>query len=105
MNDIYISGPIYNNHDVCPASDYVCSFAYEFQNEGGAWRTKCYDLYVVGDGNRQVAIWREDSDHPSSYGAATFECLIQASKISELNRLIVTILFEKGKFVWSKNSK
>lgn len=116
MNDIYIDGPLYDNHDVCPASDYVCSFRYIYTvvektgingslsyGEDGVIE---YDLYVVNDGDgRQVVLWREDSEYSHSYGAATFQCLIQARNISQLNDLIITVLFEKGKFLWSKNSK
>lgn len=99
MNDIYIPGPIYNNHDVCPASDYVCSFTNPYNDIQ-------YDLYVASEGDgRQVVLWREDSEYPHSYGASTFECLIQLSKISNMSAMIITVLFEKGKFVWSKNSK
>jgi len=115
MSDIYIDGPIYDNHNVCPESDYACSFRHTYSVvEGsdaygnplyGEDRVILYDLYVVNDNDRQVVLWREDSEYSHSYGAATFQCLIQARKISRLNDLIITILFEKGKFVWSKNSK
>ena len=99
MNDIYIPGPIYDNHNVCPTSDYVCSFTNPYNDIQ-------YDLYVASEGDgRQVVLWREDSEYPHSYGASTFESLVQSSKISNMSAMIITVLFEKGKFVWSKNSK
>lgn len=96
MNSPYVPGPVYNHHDVCDASDYVCSFQHKYDGP-------IYDLYVATDGFRQqIVIWRHSGDHPSDYGASTFLSLMQAVKVSDTSLAIFSVLFDKGKFVWTK---
>lgn len=73
-----VDGPIYNNHELCPQSDYLFSIDINyFENK----EPYILDIYITtaGDGVQSI-IFRNSGVDISEYGSMPFDCFFERAK-------------------------
>ena len=93
-----VDGPVHNNHDLCPSSDYLFSIDVNyFVND----RPCIVDVYVTtpGDGQQSI-VWRNNGSDISEYGSMPFSCFFESTLRSgkpEFLHTVLGILMEIGR--------
>lgn len=93
-----VDGPIYNNHELCPQSDYLFSIDINyFENK----EPSILDVYITtyGDGVQSI-IFRNSGVDISEYGSMPFDCFYEsATKVKDGHYFsrILGVLIEIGR--------
>ena len=93
-----VDGPVHNNHELCPSSDYLFSID---SNYFVCDRPSIVDVYVTtpGDGKQSIILRNNGSDI-SEYGSMPFDCFFESTLRtgkSEFLHTVLGILMEIGR--------
>jgi len=97
------NGPHWNNFDVVPKSDYICSFEVVDKTAGNKYIHMLCDLYVTQNGlGEQSVLIRSDEEWEGSYGSTPLRVLFGIPHLPWKQAL--NILCSKGMFSWNKKN-
>lgn len=94
-----VAGPRWNNFDVCPAADYVCTFACSERVSSGKFVETTCDLYITEGVFGQSYLIRPSEEWEGAYYSGPLFTLFRCP--SEQSKQALHILTCMGEFRWA----